>query len=108
MIKYSLSEIRSSDELKETFANIRSEIKTNKVDTFALVIDGETLGYVFELSMSESFREIAEKCEAVLCCRMSPSQKAEVGFLVFIRVENYWKKTLKGWGKIIVVFFKIE
>lgn len=78
MIKYSLSEVRSSHELKETLKNIREEIKVNKVDSFALVIDGETLGFVFELSLNESFRDIAEKCDAVLCCRMSPSQKAEI------------------------------
>ena len=46
--------------------------------TFALVIDGGTLGILFKEQLENPFREICMKCEAVLCCRMSPAQKADV------------------------------
>lgn len=45
---------------------------------YALIIDGETLANVFEHDLVERFRDLALKCESVLCCRMSPSQKALV------------------------------
>ena len=45
----------------------------------ALVVDGFTLAHVFENSECEStFRDVAMSCTAVLCCRMSPKQKAQV------------------------------
>ena len=50
--------------------------------TFAYVIDGKTLGYVFKFELGNKLRDVCELCEAVLCCRMSPSQKAQVVKLV--------------------------
>jgi phospholipid-translocating ATPase len=47
-----------------------------------LTIDGPTLGRVFHYDLEEPFREICMKCDAVLCCRMSPAQKAQVVRLV--------------------------
>ena len=46
--------------------------------TFALVIDGSTLSVLFRENMDEEFRSICMQCDAVLCCRMSPAQKAQV------------------------------
>lgn len=52
------------------------EFKSKK--SFAYIIDGKTLSYVFKFQLSDKLRDICEECDAVLCCRMSPSQKAEV------------------------------
>lgn len=82
MVKFSLSNIKSSAELKENLKNMAAEIENNPIESFALVIDGETLGFVFEMNVQETFSDIAEKCKAVLCCRMSPSQKAEVNLKI--------------------------
>ncbi len=83
MVKFSLSGIKSSVELKENLKNMGEEIKKQEGnEDFALVIDGETLGFVFEIKYEETFRDIAQKCVAVLCCRMSPSQKAEIVKLI--------------------------
>lgn len=65
------------------FKNKCLSIRANKNESYALIIDGETLGHLFkEEALKASFRETCMKCDAVLCCRMSPSQKAEVVKLV--------------------------
>jgi hypothetical protein len=52
---------------------------------FALIIDGKTLGYVLDDNMKHQFLALAVDCASVICCRVSPKQKAQVGssFLVF-------------------------
>lgn len=43
-----------------------------------LVIDGTTLAHIFHGSHAKSFLKLADKCLSVLCCRTTPSQKAQV------------------------------
>ena len=50
--------------------------------SFALTIDGGTLSVLFKENFDDPFREICMRCDAVLCCRMSPAQKAQVVKLV--------------------------
>lgn len=45
--------------------------------TYALLIDGVSLGLVMRYC-PQRFRDSAMKCQAVLCCRLSPLQKCEV------------------------------
>jgi magnesium-transporting ATPase (P-type) len=46
---------------------------------FALIIDDQTLEILFKTESSFiEFMKISIKCEAVLCCRMKPAQKAQV------------------------------
>jgi hypothetical protein len=42
-----------------------------------LVIDGTSLAFALD-GHSELLRSVCEKCSAVLCCRLSPIQKAQV------------------------------
>lgn len=44
---------------------------------FALLIDGSSLAITLRV-MADRFRDLAVKCHAVLCCRLSPLQKFEV------------------------------
>ena len=53
-------------------------------NVYALIIDGVTLGIVFSLDLQDALRDVCMQCVAVLCCRMSPAQKAEVVRLVKI------------------------
>ena len=46
--------------------------------SFALIIDGKALGYALEDGMKKKFLQIAIKCASVICCRVSPKQKALV------------------------------
>ena len=59
-------------------------IAAHKNESFALVIDGGTLGHLFGAgdALKKEFCDICLKCDAVLCCRMTPAQKAEVVKLV--------------------------
>lgn len=49
---------------------------------FALIIDGKTLGYVLDDNMKHQFLALAVDCASVICCRVSPKQKAQVTRLV--------------------------
>lgn len=48
----------------------------------ALVIDGKTLGFALEKDIAMDFLQLAMICKAVICCRVSPLQKALVVKLV--------------------------
>jgi len=45
---------------------------------FALVIDGKALAFVLEDDMKHMFLNLAIECASVICCRVSPKQKALV------------------------------
>ena len=51
-------------------------------DELALVITGLALKYALLPSMEERFERLTRSCKSVVCCRVSPSQKAEVVSLV--------------------------
>ncbi|KAM7513772.1 hypothetical protein LguiA_003355 [Lonicera macranthoides] len=49
---------------------------------FALIIDGKTLAYALEDDLKHQFLNLAVNCASVICCRVSPKQKALVTRLV--------------------------
>ncbi|KAK9069711.1 hypothetical protein SSX86_010105 [Deinandra increscens subsp. villosa] len=49
---------------------------------FALIIDGKTLTYALEEDLKHQFLKLAVDCASVICCRVSPKQKAMVTRLV--------------------------
>ncbi|KAL1605265.1 aminophospholipid translocase [Paraconiothyrium brasiliense] len=53
-----------------------------EMDVLALVIDGKSLTYALEKDLEKTFLDLAVKCKAVICCRVSPLQKALVVKLV--------------------------
>ncbi|KAF2790018.1 phospholipid-translocating P-type ATPase [Melanomma pulvis-pyrius CBS 109.77] len=53
-----------------------------EMDVLALVIDGKSLTYALERDLEKLFLDLAVKCKAVICCRVSPLQKALVVKLV--------------------------
>jgi len=50
--------------------------------THAVVIDGDTLKLVLDDRLKQKFLLLCKQCKSVLCCRVSPSQKAAVVRLV--------------------------
>ncbi|XP_069948303.1 probable phospholipid-transporting ATPase IA isoform X8 [Cherax quadricarinatus] len=44
----------------------------------ALIIDGKTLMYALTPDLRKDFLDLCISCKSVICCRVSPSQKAEV------------------------------
>lgn len=55
---------------------------TIEMDSLALVIDGKSLTYALEKDLEKLFYDLAVMCKAVICCRVSPLQKALVVKLV--------------------------
>lgn len=49
---------------------------------FAVVIDGESLRYALDPELKPLFLSLGTQCAAVICCRVSPAQKAQTVKLV--------------------------
>lgn len=60
------------------------ELQTAKKDheppkpTHAIIIDGDALKLVLKDELRQKFLLLCKQCRSVLCCRVSPSQKAQV------------------------------
>ncbi|TKX21449.1 phospholipid-transporting ATPase DNF1 [Elsinoe australis] len=50
--------------------------------THALVVDGDTLRLMLDDSLKQKFLLLCKECKSVLCCRVSPAQKAAVVAMV--------------------------
>ncbi|KAK4190085.1 hypothetical protein QBC35DRAFT_491285 [Podospora australis] len=68
----------------------QGEATNIEMDTLALVIDGKSLTYALEKDMEKLFLDLAVMCKAVICCRVSPLQKAMVVKLV----KKYQKQSI--------------
>ena len=55
--------------------------------THALVIDGDTLKLVLDDRLKQKFLLLCKECRSVLCCRVSPAQKAAVVSMVKTGLE---------------------
>ncbi|CAF0707238.1 unnamed protein product [Brachionus calyciflorus] len=78
MIKLLMTDINQVEQIKKRLSHFRKQMGKNPKEAYALVIDGSTLGLLFSNNLIDQFRNICMKCEAVLCCRMTPAQKANV------------------------------
>lgn len=54
--------------------------------SFAVVIDGATLHFALSEELKTLFLDLATQCETVVCCRVSPAQKALTVKLVSLYV----------------------
>ncbi|KAL1411420.1 aminophospholipid translocase [Vanrija albida] len=76
------TQLETSELLNKRLFAIRNQRLGGDVEELALVIDGRSLTYALEKECSEVFLELAVMCKAVICCRVSPLQKALVVKLV--------------------------
>ncbi|KIM45195.1 hypothetical protein M413DRAFT_441876 [Hebeloma cylindrosporum] len=72
----------TQDFLTKRLSAIKNQRSTGELEDLALVIDGKSLGFALQKDMSKIFLELAIMCKAVICCRVSPLQKALVVKLV--------------------------
>ncbi|KAF2301023.1 hypothetical protein GH714_019348 [Hevea brasiliensis] len=72
------------DNILHQITNASHMIKLEKdpLAAFALIIDGKTLTFALEDDMKHQFLALAVECASVICCRVSPKQKALVTRLV--------------------------
>ncbi|SCU84713.1 LANO_0C02168g1_1 [Lachancea nothofagi CBS 11611] len=54
------------------------QISQQDMNSLALVIDGKSLTFALESDLEDYLLEIGKMCKAVICCRVSPLQKALV------------------------------
>lgn len=59
-----------------------NQLSEDDRNSLALVIDGKSLGFALEHDLEDMFLAIGSVCKAVICCRVSPLQKALVVKLV--------------------------
>lgn len=68
---------------EETLQATRDLINTTtSTPDSALVIDGRSLGFALTPDLRREFMRVALNCKSVICCRVSPFQKAEMVELV--------------------------
>ncbi|OAL38602.1 hypothetical protein AYO20_02252 [Fonsecaea nubica] len=70
------------ESLQKKYDAVRSQAAAGERDVLALVIDGKSLAFALEKDMEKLFLDLAVICKAVICCRVSPLQKALVVKLV--------------------------
>ncbi|OTB18009.1 hypothetical protein K445DRAFT_73803 [Daldinia sp. EC12] len=71
--------ISTRDNIQKKLDAIRNNTDGSvEMDALALVIDGKSLTYALEKDLERMFYDLAVMCKAVICCRVSPLQKALV------------------------------
>ncbi|CAG9857925.1 unnamed protein product [Phyllotreta striolata] len=70
----------SLDATRESILKNCEDIGENlgRQNEIALIIDGKTLTYALSCELRNDFLKLCTSCKAVICCRASPIQKAEV------------------------------
>lgn len=94
--------IVNEESAEATRANIQKKLDAIRsqhaggieMETLALVIDGKSLTYALEKDMEKLLLDLAIMCKAVICCRVSPLQKA----LVVKLVKRHLKSILLAIG----------
>ena len=61
----------------ESFNKVMHE-EHNKGSPLALVVDGKALEIALKNDVKDQFLQVAVNCASVICCRVSPKQKALV------------------------------
>lgn len=71
------------DSLTKKLNALKGQMESgSEVEALALVIDGRSLTFALEKDLEKTFLDLAVACKAVICCRVSPLQKALVVKLV--------------------------
>jgi phospholipid-translocating ATPase len=76
--------MQAAADAKVAFSDQQIDIKSAHMKNIplALIIDGPSLKFALDESIREVFLELGCHCKAVICCRVSPLQKAKVVELV--------------------------
>ncbi|EAL93181.1 aminophospholipid-translocating P4-type ATPase DRS2 [Aspergillus fumigatus Af293] len=82
------------ENLTKKLQAVQSQGTSGEIEALALIIDGRSLTFALEKDMEELFLDLAVLCKAVVCCRVSPLQKA----LVVKLVKRHLKSLLLAIG----------
>uniref|UniRef100_A0A182W5N6 Phospholipid-transporting ATPase n=1 Tax=Anopheles minimus TaxID=112268 RepID=A0A182W5N6_9DIPT len=75
--RYFITDCRSTESLQQHLDTLSLEMFRQRDVPFSLLIDGTSLAIALD-SHGEQFRDVTGRCQAVLCCRLSPLQKCQV------------------------------
>jgi len=64
--------------IKDKLNGLKRANKVGKNNLLTLIIDGKSLSSAMEADIRDDFISLCTSCKAVICCRVSPLQKAEV------------------------------
>ncbi|KAJ9596817.1 hypothetical protein L9F63_012150, partial [Diploptera punctata] len=80
----------SLDNTREVIARHSTDFgdQLRKQNEVALVIDGKTLKYALSCDIRRDFLDLCISCNVVICCRVSPIQKAEVVELITTHTKS--------------------
>eukprot|EP00878_Enallax_costatus_P006567 GHUV01006885.1.p1 GENE.GHUV01006885.1~~GHUV01006885.1.p1 ORF type:complete len:874 (+),score=262.00 GHUV01006885.1:436-3057(+) len=81
---------RLGNQLTKVQRTMEEDAAAGIIMSYALIIDGKALLYALSPRLRQQFLAVGIKCAAVLCCRVSPLQKAQVTALV----KSYGDTTL--------------
>ncbi|GMH35862.1 hypothetical protein BSKO_03730 [Bryopsis sp. KO-2023] len=79
------AESLARQKVREQLQDILTLLKAEKKDSLgenALIIDGKALTFALAKPVRRTFMSVGTRCKSVICCRVSPKQKAEVTSLV--------------------------
>ena len=82
-----------------TNASQMIKIEKDPHAAFALIIDGKTLTYALKDDVKYQFLALAVDCASVICCRVSPKQKA------LVRIVPQFSKHLSWFQNITYAIF---
>ncbi|XP_057812071.1 probable phospholipid-transporting ATPase 4 [Salvia miltiorrhiza] len=94
------NELRMKDVTEEIMSQLQSfnhviSEEERRDAPFALVVDGKALEHIFRNNhLCQHFLSVAMNCDVVICCRVSPKQKA----LITRRVKEHSGKTILAIG----------
>lgn len=74
--------------VKTRIKTILKEMEEFPDRLYGLVVTGLSLGMIFDLKKEKEFLEIGKRCRSVICCRVTPLQKALVVKLVQDNVKT--------------------
>jgi len=73
----------SDDDCEAHELVLPAQYRPEQLLNLALVVDGPTLTHIFKnKDIALPFLDLAKQCKSVICCRVSPKQKADVVLLV--------------------------
>ncbi|XP_067874052.1 phospholipid-transporting ATPase ID isoform X2 [Heterodontus francisci] len=67
---------------KNVTSKLESVIEETVMGDYAMIINGHSLAHALEADMQREFLDLASMCRTVICCRVTPLQKAQVVELV--------------------------
>merc|ERR1719312_855354 len=72
----------AKEDIREQLETLRKDNLIGKDNDITIVVDGKSLNYALLPDQRKDFIDLCTSCKAVVCCRVSPIQKAEVVQLV--------------------------